>query len=172
MSARAPGYRTEAWRRALLGLGVDDREFAAQLAEHFIRERRDRHVALPDARATLEQLGRTHVLGLITDGAPGIQRAKLDGVGLARYFEVVLISGEVGFGKPDRRIFALALDRLGVAPGEAAMVGDSLSRDVGGALGAGLEAIWIDRAAGEAPAAGVTPDLHITELSQLLQVLD
>ena len=50
----------------------------------------------------------------------------------------VIDSREVGLDKPDPRIFLAALSELGVAPAEAAHVGDSVPRDVKGALAAGL----------------------------------
>jgi len=53
----------------------------------------------------------------------------------------LVISQALGVSKPDPRIFREALRRLGAGPGQAVMVGDSMTSDVGGALGAGLKAI-------------------------------
>jgi FMN phosphatase YigB (HAD superfamily) len=55
----------------------------------------------------------------------------------------VVVSGEVGIGKPDPAVFAYAIDRLGASPRDTVMVGDSWERDVLGALGAGLSAVWV-----------------------------
>lgn len=63
---------------------------------------------------------------------PDLQREKLVGAGLAHHFSLVLISGEVGIGKPDPRLFRMALCAFGVAPEEAAMVGDNPQKDVRG----------------------------------------
>jgi FMN phosphatase YigB (HAD superfamily) len=52
-------------------------------------------------------------------------------------------------GKPDPAVFAHALDRLGAEPETAVMVGDSWERDVVGALGAGMSAVWV--AGGRSP---------------------
>ena len=46
--------------------------------------------------------------------------------------------------KPHRRPFEVALARLGVAPSEALMIGDSYARDVVGAAALGIDAVWID----------------------------
>ncbi len=62
----------------------------------------------------------------------------------ARCFGTIVVSLEVGFGKPDPRVFEIAVSRLGVAKDDAVMVGDSLVCDIGGARRAGLRAIWID----------------------------
>jgi HAD superfamily hydrolase (TIGR01549 family) len=69
-------------------------------------------------------------------------------IGIADAFEHVIDSGRLGIEKPDPRIFAHALELLGVAAGTPAVhVGDSWSADVGGALAAGWCAIWYGRRA-------------------------
>jgi len=69
----------------------------------------------------------------------------LEALGLARYFEFVISSADVGLHKPDPRIFKLACDRLDVAPSEAAHVGDHHYADVLGASSAGIRPVLIDR---------------------------
>jgi HAD superfamily hydrolase (TIGR01549 family) len=59
--------------------------------------------------------------------------------------DVALSSGAHGKVKPDPSIFQAALDRLGVPPQEAAMVGDSPEDDVEGARAIGLRAFLVDR---------------------------
>ena len=126
-------YRRESWARALVDHGIDDPPFAERLSETFPRERRARHVVYPDAEPVLKEARKTFRLALLTNGVPDLQRSKLAGSGLEPYFDAVVVSGEVGVGKPDPRLFALALDRLGVLPEEAVMVGNSLRSDVAGA---------------------------------------
>ena len=58
---------------------------------------------------------------------------------------VVIDSAVVGVAKPDPAIFRIALDALGVPPGETVLhVGDSLRYDVAGALAAGLQPVHMD----------------------------
>jgi putative hydrolase of the HAD superfamily len=59
-------------------------------------------------------------------------------------FDLILIEGEVGFGKPDPRIYERALDALGVQPSETWMVGDNLEWDVLQPQKLGIYGIWID----------------------------
>ena len=56
-----------------------------------------------------------------------------------------MVSGDLGVAKPDAAAFHHALDLLGARPEDATMIGDSLERDVEGALAAGLRAVWINR---------------------------
>lgn len=67
----------------------------------------------------------------------------LDEIGIAEYFERIVISGEVGLKKPDPRIFALAL--ADSDPAEAVFVGDHPDQDVAGALNAGMTAVLLQR---------------------------
>lgn len=67
--------------------------------------------------------------------------ALLAALGLAVLLDTVVLPADVGAAKPDPRIFAVALERLGVAPGEAVFVGDDAHHDLGGARAAGLEAV-------------------------------
>ncbi len=64
--------------------------------------------------------------------------------GLDTFFEHCFLSGEVGFEKPDIRIFRLAESVLGLAPAQILHVGDSRSADYNGASAAGWHALLLD----------------------------
>jgi putative hydrolase of the HAD superfamily len=153
----APVYRREAWRLALPDQGIDDADVAAELGERFARERGRRHETFADAEATMAELGARHRLALVTNGAACLQREKLEASGLGRHFDAVVVSAEIGVGKPEPEIFAAALDRLGAAPDEAAMVDDTIDRDVAGASAAGLAAIWLNRVGQPVPSGAPPP---------------
>jgi putative hydrolase of the HAD superfamily len=173
-----PGFRDAVWRDALAsaghktavdGAGRHDDALADELQRAYIRVRRYREIVDPEAESVLADLARDHRLALLTNGAADVQREKLSRTTLARHFETIVISAEAGVGKPDPRVFAIVLERLGVAKDAATMVGDSLLRDIGGAQRAGLRAIWIDR--GQARANGPVPDATIRRLSDLRAAL-
>lgn len=108
---------------------------------------RDSWRAFPDVAGCLDGLRTRPQLrwGVITNGDPDNQRRKLDRIGVLDEMDVVVTSGEVGWAKPDPRIFAEACVRMGVRPAEAIVVGDRVDVDVVGARGAGLTGIWLDR---------------------------
>jgi putative hydrolase of the HAD superfamily len=146
LRAWAPGYRREAWRRALAGQGVEDDALAEELGERFGADRRALHETFADAAPALDALAADHVLALVTNGASCWQREKLAASGLADRFAVVVVSGELGTAKPDPAVYTHALSALGAEPGDAVMAGDSLRNDVDGALAAGLAgAVWVNR---------------------------
>jgi putative hydrolase of the HAD superfamily len=64
---------------------------------------------------------------------------------LAGYFEVIVVSREVGAAKPARAIFQYAIRKLGLPSEDILHVGDSHSMDVLGARTAGLCALWLVR---------------------------
>jgi putative hydrolase of the HAD superfamily len=166
LRAWAPVYRRDSWREALQSLGVRDPDFALELAEAYPVHRHRLHMVYEDVRPTLEHCRRFLRLGLLTNGAPDLQREKIAGAGIADYFEEIVISGEVGWGKPDPRIYALVLSRLGTTPHEAVMIGNSLHADVQGAQAAGIRAIWVNRS-GSPNDTAITPDLEIAGLEEL-----
>lgn len=102
----------------------------------------------------------------MTNGLTALQHKKIKRAGFAPHFRAVVISGELGTGKPAPVMFATALERLGVPPQHAIMAGDDLGGDVAGAQRAGIKAIWVQRAAGD-PLADVAPDATVNTLSAL-----
>ena len=166
----APAYRREAWSRALEDFGVRDAPFAERLASIFPAERRARHIVFPDVEDTLAALHGAWRLAILTNGTPSLQREKIAGSGLAYYFDAITVSGEVGVGKPDSRVFAAALEAAGATPDRTIMVGDSLRRDVQGAQQAGLQAFWLNRT-GRERELDVVPDAEMTTLSELPALL-
>lgn len=93
----------------------------------------------------------------------------LEDNGLRRLFDAVVVSSEVGWRKPHPEIFRRALDALGVAPGEALHVGDSLGDDVAGARGVGIRPVMIDRKGRKAAADGVPVIRDLRELATIVR---
>jgi putative hydrolase of the HAD superfamily len=164
-------YRLRSWTAALEEVGIDDQALAAELAEFFAIDRSRRHVVFAESEQVLHDLKKKFRLALITNGAPDIQGTKIDGSNLANFFETIIISGDHGFGKPDLRIFQLALERLEVAAHEAVMIGDSLNRDIAGARAAGIRTVWINRYNRTLTDSHPVPDLQLTDLRDLPSLL-
>lgn len=83
-------------------------------------------------------------LGVLTNGLPGTQRAKVASLGLASYVDAITYAQEhAPEGKPSRACFAAVIGRLAVAPAQAVFVGDHPEKDIAGAAAAGLGTIWV-----------------------------
>lgn len=83
-------------------------------------------------------------IAIITNGSIQRQKAKINNTNLNSYFDTIIISEEVGFCKPDKRIFELALKKLSVQPEEALFVGDDIEKDIGGCQNSNIKGIWFN----------------------------
>lgn len=93
----------------------------------------------------LRSLGiKTAIVTNVSEDRFAFQRNKIETMGLTPLFDAIVLSGEVGVHKPDRRVFDLATQRLGVANEACVFVGDNADADIIGAINAGMEAVWID----------------------------
>ena len=83
-------------------------------------------------------------LGILTNGLPATQRAKVEALGLETRVDAVLFAEEhAPGGKPSRAAFDAALATLGVRAGQTVFIGDDLIRDIGGARHAGMRTIRV-----------------------------
>lgn len=161
--------RGEVVRLALLDIGVDDPDLARRIGDTYHALRDQGIKPFDDAVDTVQWLREQGCrLALLTNGGSRGQREKINRFGLATLFDSILVEGEVGFGKPDPRIYTRALTDLGVAPAEAWMVGDNLEWDVAGPQREGIAGIWIDGRGQGLPAGHhVRPDRIIGRLAEL-----
>jgi 2-haloacid dehalogenase len=123
---------------------------------------------LPHAAAALENLARRAALALVTNGISEVQRGRLERSGLARHFQAVLISGEIGIAKPDPRFFFLAAGQLGLSPSEVLCVGDVPATDIRGARAAGMASCWVTAPGAVWPPEEPGPDYTIRDLRALV----
>ena len=126
-------------------LGINDRDLAHEVAEKYRDLRQARSTLFPGAMDALDCLRAEGVrLGMMTNGAAAVQRAKIERFGLAPYFDHIVIEGEFGAGKPDRRVYDTLLSALDATPGDAWAIGDHLEFDVLAPMQLGLHGIWVD----------------------------
>ena len=165
--------RREVVRLALVDLGIDDAELARCIGDAYSHRRDVGMALLPDAIDTLRWLRETgRRLALLTNGAAEAQRKKIARFELSELFDAVFVEGELGFGKPDERVYRGALKALGMQPSEAWMVGDNLEWDVAAPQRLGMTGVWIDvRGRGVPPDKGVKPDYVVRTLAGLRSVV-
>jgi len=124
------------------------------------------------ARSSLERLkGAGLVLGVVSSGDGARVRAEMAALEVAALFATAVCGGETARRKPHPEPLLLALERLGLAPGECAYVGDS-PEDVTMAKAAGAFAVGIpggfpNRQALTASA----PDLLVPSLDAAVEAL-
>lgn len=115
----------------------------------------------------MESLTRTRSLGRVAllSNTQSFSLGLLATLGLSAQFRVKGISADLGFLKPERGAFEAMQKKLGLFPGELAMVGDSWSDDVEGALNAGWTALWVNRNGKQRP--DHAPDAELVEIADL-----
>ena len=86
-------------------------------------------------------------LGVITNGPSEHQWVKVDALGVEKWIprENIIVSGDVGINKPDKRIFEVIQEKLQLGVESLYYIGDSLENDIVGANNAGWKSIWINR---------------------------
>jgi putative hydrolase of the HAD superfamily len=100
---------------------------------------------LAGARALLAELrARGARIAIVTNNIVSEQVNKLRRLELEPFVDALVVSEAVGASKPDRRIFAHALDAVGARASEAVMLGDNWKADIEGALAAGIRGVWFN----------------------------
>jgi putative hydrolase of the HAD superfamily len=119
-----------------------------------------------DVLPSLERLYSRFRLFAISNG-----NADLAAIGLARFFEHAIAARDAGVLKPDPRIFALLLQRAGIAAERALHAGDDVVADVEGARRAGITPVWVNRDGADWPAAVSPQPLTVRSLAELATLL-
>ncbi|GMQ64687.1 HAD family hydrolase [Vallitalea maricola] len=125
----------------------------------------------PKAQETLEILMKNGIkLALITNGEAEIQRYKIERFGLEKYFDIILIETEVGYGKPDIRIYKTVMDYMNVMPNDTWSIGDNLIWDVQAPQELGIYSIWNDfEEVGLPEDTIIVPDRIITRINDIIE---
>lgn len=125
----------------------------------------------PGVKEILEQLRPRYLMSAISDGQSAYAVPELHAVGLLDYFKPVIVSGDLGYRKPDTRIFESALSGMGLNPSETLFIGNDMYRDVFGAQQLGIKTIFFKSNQGEHEKEGVKPDYIIYNFSELLKAI-
>ena len=119
---------------------------------------------------TLHGLKKTHPLGLISNvwARSPVFEAELRRAGVVGLFDVLVWSSDHGCIKPSHRLFQQAITHFDLPAEQMVYVGDNPARDVAGAKGVGMSAVWINGAGQQLDPEVPAPDLIVTDLSELL----
>ncbi|MCW4017604.1 MAG: HAD family hydrolase [Candidatus Bathyarchaeota archaeon] len=125
----------------------------------------------PCAEKMLGQIETTHKLGLVSNFtyAPVVHNS-LKKLGISRYFDVVVVSGDCGWRKPHKQIFEDALQQLDVRAEETIFIGDSPLEDIKGAAAAGMKTVFVHSqffGSRDLQASGEKPDFVTADLAEI-----
>jgi len=155
---------------ALQELGRPDTGLAETVARWFTQRRIPEMKPFDGAIEALKKLKDAGVkTALISNGKGETQRDKVEHFGLEPYFDCILLEGEFGIGKPDRRVFDHALKELSVKPQNTWMVGDNLDWEIAAPQKLGIKGVWVDwRGTGLPIDSDIKPDRIVRSIAELV----
>lgn len=153
--------RFEAWSQKL---GIS----AEQLNHDYMMAMADICEPLEGALSLMEALHGKVKLGIITNGFTALQDIRLKRTGFDKFFDLLVISEEVGIAKPDAGIFEYAKKQMQPTPENSRilMVGDNPHSDVLGGQNANFKTCWLNEHGKDIPQ-GIMPDLVVPSLGEL-----
>ncbi len=102
---------------------------------------------LPGAALLCDELSQFYRLCIITNGTASVQYSRIKKSGIADYFEHLFISEEIGHQKPAKEFFDKIFETYpDVKKEDMLVIGDSLSSDIQGALNAGIDCCYLNKA--------------------------
>jgi 2-haloacid dehalogenase len=156
--------RFERWLESLtLDADID------KVSRDYLKHLSQQGPLLEHALEIIQALSKNYQMLLLTNGLKEVQRPRFNASVLEPYMTDIIVSGEVGFAKPDPRIFDAAFEVIGQPDKhEVLMIGDSLSADIQGGLNYGLDTCWYNPN-GASSSLPITHTIH--DLRQLLEIL-
>ncbi len=123
-------------------LGPEDPRIATALEAYFSAFMDYCHL-IPGTIEMLKRLTNAYSLGLLSNFTHSpAARQLIDALSLRPFFDIILISGELGYRKPHPFVFERLIEEFGMETNEILYVGDDPEPDVNGALRAGIQAVW------------------------------
>ena len=126
---------------------------------------------LPGARQLLHHLHGKTKLGLITNGLKEVQRPRLAHTQIDHFFDVIVVSDEIGVSKPDTAYFEYVFNEMGHPPKESVIVvGDNLNSDIKGGVDYGVDTCWFNPN-NQPNESDIAPTHHAQDFDKILKIL-
>ena len=120
---------------------------------------------------TIRQLHLKYKLAIISDAQTPYALPELHAAGLSGYFDPIIISGDIGYRKPDLRLFSAALAAMKMDPSEVLYVGNDMYRDIYGAQRLKMKTVFFKSNQVQQEKEVVKPDYIIYKFSELLNAI-
>lgn len=150
---------------------VDIRTDPAEFGTEYLKHLSTAAFLLDGAIELLQHLQPHFRLALVTNGLREVQRPRLTAGALNPFFEVIIVSDEIGHAKPHRPFFDHTFREIGGPDRKKVLIiGDNLHADIKGGLDYGIDACWFNPE-GKAKAEGIQPTYEIRVLEELKRIL-
>ncbi len=157
--------RVERFRRLAAGLALPGLPLE-KISSFYLESLACQPQLLPGALDLVRELAGKYPLALVTNGIASVQNKRFAASPITPYFQSIVISEEVGIAKPDPRIFAPALEKIGVTADAVLYIGDSVTSDMAAARNAGMDFCWLNPGGSQVPE-GHAPAFIVRELAEI-----
>lgn len=161
-------YRYLRFSKILSSFGAFKENTPYILNDILMRETNENIYLFQDVIKCLDKLSRIYNLFIVTNGPCETQALKIDRLGIRKYFSEIFISEEIGYSKPDPRLFEYITETFDMKKEEVVMIGDSINHDILGAKNSNIDSILIDRFDKNSNFIG----MKIIDLTNLNKILD
>ncbi|ACE60786.1 pyrimidine 5'-nucleotidase [Actinobacillus pleuropneumoniae] len=163
----AQDIQTRRFAKLSAQTGID----ALQLNQELMAEMALVSKPLDGVMAMLEQLYGKVKMGIITNGFTELQQKRLANTHTEKFFEIVVVSEQIGAAKPDRQVFDYAFTLMEQEDKtKVLMVGDTLASDVLGGNNAGIDTCWFNHSKSKNETQ-IRPTYEISSMDQLIEIV-
>lgn len=162
--------KTERFRKLLKTHDLDGDHY--QMAEDYLNTLADEVYLINETLELLNILYKKIPIIIVTNGIGHVQHKRFANTGLNNLVDLVVVSEECGYSKPDKRIFNHTFDLLKINPESSRilMIGDKLETDILGANNVGIDSCWFNPDKLENKTS-IVPTFEIENLLELLKIL-
>lgn len=130
------------------------------------------HFYLPGAKEFLQRLHGRYRMYLVSNGSAAVQESRIGSSDLREYLDGIFISEEVGADKPSMTFFDRCFSKIPpFSKNEAVIIGDSLTSDIRGGVGAGLHTIWFNHR-NQPGREDILPEYEAKSYEEILSIIE
>jgi len=162
-------------RREIVKLALKDYSYfkineLEELADNYTQIHEELWYLFDGVEETLQYIKENNIkLGIMTNGTSESQRGKLKRFDIEKYFDYVFIEGEVGYGKPDIKIYEYMLQETKTECSKIIMIGDNLIWDIEPPQKMGIYTLWINTKGVDLAKFNIKPDRIILKISDVME---
>lgn len=145
-----------------------------KMSDYYVLEGTRQTGLMPGARELLDWLDvrrDRYCLAVITNGFSEAQLPKMKSSDIDRYFDYFFLSEDLGYMKPDRRFFDIALAQMKAPAEQSLVIGDDYKVDIVGAMAAGIPQVYYNIGSRPLPDGSRKPNYEISNLLELKDIL-
>jgi len=143
-----------------------------ELADNYSKIHEELWYLFDDVEETLQFIKEQKIkLGIMTNGTSENQRGKLRRFDIEKYFDYIFIEGEVGYGKPDIKVYEYMLQETKIESSKIIMVGDNLIWDIEPPQKMGIYTLWINTKGVNLAQFNIKPDKIILKISDIIGLI-